>query len=195
VSVDVWAGEFGNAYTERNKSNHFRKYMWHKILWSLPELPGSVLEVGANIGLNLDAIGGILPSCDLLGLEPNISARKQLAYKTVGDTAQEIHLGSRSVDMVFTCGVLIHIHPEELEKVCGEIYRVSDRYIVCIEYFSAKPEEIPYRGCTGLLWKRDFGGFWLDHFSLRTVDYGFFWKRETGLDNLTWWVFEKLGYD
>ena len=42
------------------------------------------------------------------------------------------------------------------------------------------------------LFKRDFGGFWLDNFpDLQVVKYGFSWKRLTGLDNLTWWVFEK----
>ena len=51
---------------------------------------------------------------------------------------------------------------------------------------------IPYRGQEGLLFKRDFGGLWLDSFpSLRTVAYGFAWKRVTGVDNLTWWLFEK----
>ena len=71
-------------------------------------------------------------------------------------------------------------------------YRVTRRYIVCIEYFSDKPEEIPYRGHDGVLFKRDFGGFWIDNFpDLETRDYGFVWKRVTGLDNLTWWVFEK----
>lgn len=50
----------------------------------------------------------------------------------------------------------------------------------------------PYRGHDDRLFKRDFGGYWLDHFSdLWTVAYGFAWKRITGLDNLTWWLFEK----
>ena len=36
------------------------------------------------------------------------------------------------------------------------------------------------------------GGFWLDHLpGLRVIAYGFSWKRLTGLDNLTWWLFEK----
>ena len=42
------------------------------------------------------------------------------------------------------------------------------------------------------LFKRDFGGLWLDTCpDLRVVAYGFAWKRLTGLDNLTWWLFEK----
>ena len=72
------------------------------------------------------------------------------------------------------------------------MYRVSNRYIVCIEYFSDKPEEIEYRGQSGMLWKRDFGSFWMEqHPDLKLLDYGFFWRRATGLDNLTWWLWEK----
>jgi len=44
----------------------------------------------------------------------------------------------------------------------------------------------------GKLFKRDFGGFWWDVFpELTFVDGGFFWKRATGLDDLTWWLFAK----
>jgi hypothetical protein len=94
--------------------------------------------------------------------------------------------------MVFTSGVLIHIHPDHLLPSCSEMFRVAGRYIVCVEYFSDHAEGIQYRGNANVLFKRDFGGFWLDHFDqLALVDYGFFWRRVTGLDNLTWWLFEK----
>ena len=94
--------------------------------------------------------------------------------------------------MAFTSGVLIHIHPDDLLDSMGEIHRVAKRYVVCIEYFSDKPEMIPYRGHDDRLFKRDFGSYYLDNFpDLSVVDYGFSWKRLTGLDNLTWWVFEK----
>ena len=74
---------------------------------------------------------------------------------------------------------------------CHEIYRCVE-FIVCIEYFSAQPQEIVYRGVSEVLFKRDYGGFWVDQFpDLRLIDYGFLWQRATGLDNLTWWLFEK----
>lgn len=62
------------------------------------------------------------------------------------------------------------------------------RYIVLAEYFSVEPEERTYRGQNGLLFKRDFGGFFFDRFAdLKAVDYGFLRPRATGFDNLTWW--------
>ena len=43
-----------------------------------------------------------------------------------------------------------------------------------------------------MLFKRDFGGHWMDLYpDLRLVGNGFFWRRSTGLDNITWWLFEK----
>ena len=100
-------------------------------------------------------------------------------------------LDAEKFDIVFTCGVLIHIHPENLLDAMKEIYRVSKKYIVCAEYFSDKDEEINYHGEDGLLFKKDFGSFYLDNFpNLKLIDYGFSWKRVTGMDNLTWWIFE-----
>ena len=76
--------------------------------------------------------------------------------------------------------------------MADELYRVSRKYIVLAEYFSVEPEERVYRGQSGLLFKRDFGGFFLDRFpDLTLVDYGFFWRRATGLDDLTWWALRK----
>jgi len=190
--IDAWRGEFGNEYTERNIEGSGREIMWQRILNVLPDQPENILEVGANIGLNLDVISGFL-NARLIGLEPNPVARSQIAFESIDGTADLIPLEDNAVEMVFTCGVLIHVPPDNLKKACDEIYRVSSRYIVCIEYFSDKPEEIIYRGQTGLLWKRDFGKFYLDHYDVSLIDYGFFWKEATGLDNLTYFIFEKRG--
>jgi pseudaminic acid biosynthesis-associated methylase len=101
-------------------------------------------------------------------------------------------LQDAAVEFSFTSGVLIHIAPDDLLASCAEIYRVSSRYIACAEYFNPTPVEIEYRGHSGVLFKRDFGGYWLDNFlDLELVDYGFLWRRATGLDDLTWWLFRK----
>lgn len=134
-----------------------------------------------------------------MALEPNPTARRTLtedgvvpAADVMDGFAASIPLPEAAADLVFTCGVLIHIHPDDLQASVREIHRVATRYIVCIEYFSDKPEMIPYRGHQDRLFKRDFGGLYLDLFAdLHVLDYGFAWKRATGLDNLTWWLFEK----
>ena len=106
--------------------------------------------------------------------------------------ATKLPLDDGAVDLAFTSGVLIHVPPDDLETAYGEIHRVATRYILCVEYFSPTPVEIPYRGHEGLLFKRDFGGMWLDLFpGLETVANGFFWRRTTGLDDINWWLFRK----
>ena len=199
----AWTGEFGNAYTERNATNEAeierRIDMWRRVLRPLSDdPPESCLEVGANVGINLRALRA-LRTLEMHALEPNAKAREILledhvvpAEHILSGTAERISLADESIDLVFTSGVLIHVPPECLEAACREMYRVARRYLLTIEYFANEPETKTYRGREGLLFKRDFGAFWLDLFpTLAVVDYGFLWKPATGLDNLTWWLFEK----
>ncbi|MBF0125090.1 MAG: methyltransferase domain-containing protein [Magnetococcales bacterium] len=201
--IAFWRGEFGRAYASRNEvipeRMQPRIHAWARMLTPLVgSPPASILEVGANIGINLRALSQ-LTSATLYAVEPNDLCRQRLitdqvtaAERVMDGTAQTISLPDNSIDLVFTSGVLIHIHPDHLAASCQEMYRVARRYILCIEYFSDKPETIPYRDQQDLLFKRDFGALWLEHYpQLRLLDYGFFWKQVTGLDNLTWWLFEK----
>lgn len=203
AQLDAWRGAFGDAYVERNDMSAgmlaARGAMWTRILQPVADaMPDSILEIGANIGINLAALKS-LTAARLVALEPNAGARKLLKDDNIA-AAADIHDGFASaipladgaVDMAFTSGVLIHISPDDLLASCREIHRVSARYIACIEYFSDTPQEIRYRNQEGLLFKRDFGEFWMSNFAdLSLVDYGFFWRRATGLDNLTWWLFCK----
>ncbi len=193
MTLEAWNGEWGEAYRKR-QSNDLkpREEMWDDIFqwWQMEDLPDSILEVGANVGHNLDAFPY---EAALYGLEPYKVAHRILDEKCVivDGTATDIRMEDGHVDLAFTCGVLIHIPPDDLLKACSEIVRVSRRYVLAIEYFSDKPVEEEYRGLGGMMWKRDFGKFYLDNFDLKTVDHGFFWKESTGLDNLNWWLFEK----
>jgi len=201
--TQFWRGDFGTDYIGRNTREaaavRSRTAMWARILERTSgSPPQSVLEVGSNVGLNLAAISRLLPAA-LHAAEPNSTARGELARSSLLP-AENIHdaIGDAlpypdaAIDMVFTSGVLIHVAPDRLEATCREMHRVSRRYIGCIEYFSTTPEEKSYRGHSAKLFKRDFGGFWWDLFpGLKLVDNGFFWRRTTGLDDLTWWLFEK----
>lgn len=198
-----WRGPFGKTYTQRNLPTddtvRARCVLWSRIMASFGMTPPErILEVGANVGTNLRALR-TMTNATLYGVEPNAHARECLIGDGVVPEANVFDAVASSLpfddgfaDTVFTSGVLIHIHPDDLLTSCAEIHRVSSRYIVSIEYFSDKPEEVPYAGETDKLFKRDFGSYWLDNFDdLRILDYGFAWKRYTRLDNLTWWAFEK----
>lgn len=201
--VDFWRGEFGDAYTGRNVASpeqlQSRRALWAKILsHAIGAPPRSILEIGANLGINLRALRA-LTSARFLAIEPNDKARARLVADGVvneadvrGGIATAIDFPDGVAELAFTSGVLIHIHPDQHEASIREIYRCSSRWLVAIEYFSDTLESIRYRGHQERLFKRDFGGLWLDVFpDLRVAAYGFAWKRITGLDNLTWWLFEK----
>jgi len=203
--IEFWRGEFGNHYLERNTADATnirpRLQLWSQILSRLAgRPPESILEIGANIGINLRTLS-LLTGAELWAVEPNDKARARLVEDGVvpqdrafGGSGADVTLPDASIDLVFTSGVLIHIHPDDLLANCSQMHRVSKRYIGCVEYFSDKPVELKYREHSNKLFKRDFGGFWMDNFpDLQLIDYGFAWKRVTGLDNLTWWIFEKRG--
>ena len=202
--LNFWQGSTGNEYIERNKFEEWKLTpgiaAFQKILQNFKFK--SVLEVGSNIGLNLIYLNRLYcENLDLFAVEPNIAAFNMLTSqpqlinlkKAWNCNAFNLPPEDGSIDLVFTSGVLIHIAPADLQRATDEIVRVANKFVLCIEYFSHKPESIEYRGRDGLLFKRDFGAFYQDTYpELKCRDYGFLWQREFAVfDNLTWWLFEK----
>ena len=201
--LDAWTGHFGDDYVDRNDDTEWRVEAGTRAFQRM--LDGcevnSVLEVGSNIGLNLGYLNNIFDrSVDLYAVEPNRKAYSRLLSKWGGRlkeawncTAFEMPLDDSSIDMVFTAGVLIHVAPDDLGRATDEIVRVARRYVLCVEYFSDKPVEAPYRGKTGLFFKRDFGAFYVERYShLKCIDYGFLWRPEfPSFGDRNWWLFEK----
>ena len=203
TQLDAWRGEFGDRYIDRNETLtevlRMRTRMWAEMLKGTYGVePESILEVGCNIGLNLRAIDR-LSAATLYAVEPNAKARQRViddrvmaAERLHNATGQNLPFSAGEIDMVFSAGVLIHVHPDDLGAVADEMHRVSNRWILVAEYFSTKPESIPYRGRNDLLFKRDFGGFFLDRFDdIEIAADGFQWRRSTGLDDVTWVLFRK----
>lgn len=198
----LWRGKFGSDYALRNTDEDYLpayRMLWARIILALGRIPNTILEVGANTGLNIKALSGLLEEAppEFYAVEPNRRAREELELtglckRVIDGTAQKIDLTDGIADLAFTSGVLIHVPPHELLDACKEIHRCSSKWIVCIEYFNDTPVSIPYRYNTDALWKRDFGSFWMDNFpDLKCLNYGFIWKRETGLDSMNWWIFSK----
>ena len=201
--IDQWRGDFGDTYVDRNpvtdEAIQQRERAFSQILGHIEEQPpAAILEAGANVGINLRALKNVTDA-ELSAIEPNPTARKVLTGDGVIPT-ENIHDADLSklpfedgtFDLVFTSGVLIHVPEAALETAYREMHRVSRGFVLSIEYFSPTPVSIPYRGRDDLLFKRDFGGMWMDLFpDLECVADGFFWKRTTGLDDLNWWLFRK----
>ena len=202
--LKTWSGSFGDDYRQRNDLAQWRIPLAAKAFQQIfknIEI-ASLLEVGSNIGINLAAINSFMNNnVKIYAVEPNKTSHAKLienasvtgVTKAWNCDAFDLPLDDASVDLVFTSGVLIHIHPENLGKAMDEIVRVSGKYVLCMEYFSHLPEEKSYHGQDGLLFKRDFGSYYLDRFeNLECIDFGFLWQRENkAFDNVNWWLFSK----
>lgn len=196
---EFWAGSFGDEYSVRNTGDDWiaaNCALFSKVLGRTRDVR-SVIEFGANIGLNLRALGLLLPESQLAAVEINASAIERL--RTWGRC--EVHSQSiidfepdREYDFVLIKGVLIHIHPDFLQKVYERLYRSSGRYICVVEYYNPTPVALSYRGHADRLFKRDFAGEMLDAYrDLRLVDYGFCYRRDPNFpqDDVTWFLLEK----
>ncbi len=195
----LWATEFGEAYISRNQASTQaiadRTAMFARILQRAGEI-GSVLELGANIGINLHALRNILPEAEFATVEINPAAAEVLrripGLTTINQSLLEF-TAPRRYDLVFTSGVLIHINPEHLPTAYDRMYESSSRYVCIAEYYNPSPVELEYRGAKAALFKRDFAGEMLErHPDLRLLDYGFIYHRDLrGVDDLTWFLMER----
>lgn len=194
---DLWAGEFGDAYVERNReAARGREGFWREIVERTA--PASILEVGCNIGGNLRPLAELAPDAALNGVDVNEIAleiaREAVPSATVARaSAYELPFEDRSIDLVFTTGVLIHLPPEGVESAIDEIVRCSARHVLCGEYFAEAEQEVPYRGEEGALFKRDYGAIYARrHPDLTLLDSGFLGASEnSSWDDVTWWLFER----
>ena len=195
-----WAGAFGDEYVDRNQGDRLlisNTAFFAKLIANTYAVH-SVIEFGANIGLNLMAIKRILPNAMLSAIEINQKAVQQLMriggvqiypmsiLDFVPDTKR---------DLTLIKGVLIHINPEVLPQVYEVLYQSSNRYICIAEYYNPTPVEVTYRGHTGKLFKRDFAGEMLDRYQdLRLLDYGFVYHRDNNFpqDDMNWVLMEKI---
>jgi trans-aconitate methyltransferase len=158
VQLDNWRGDFGNAYTERNIVEPASRKNWFGK--NIPDDVRSVCECGANAGHNLVAIDMARPDIWTVGVEPNASARARAAEAGVQLEAGDIYSlspGAVPFDLVFTSGVLIHVPPHRLDGALSNLYAMSAKYLLAIEYRRDADTMIEYRGYRDMLWAADYG--------------------------------------
>lgn len=197
-----WAGSFGNEYTKRNAGDKIiasNMALFSRIVGRTSGI-SSLLELGSNRGLNLVAIGGVIPGIEMQAVEINEEAAKECAkipnVKVFNGSAFDFAFKDEEYDLTFTKGVLIHIAPDKLNKMYDILYRASRKYILVAEYYNPTPVEVMYRGNEEKLFKRDFAGEILDKYSdLKLLDYGFVYHRDSNFpqDDCTWFLMEKNG--
>lgn len=190
----LWRSTFGQHYTDRNDVERpARITTWRRILAGLEV--ERALEVGCNVGWNLRYLRAAgVPS--VWGVEPQAYAierarRADPTLTLVPGTAFALPFRDRWFDLAFTSGVLIHISPADLPRALDELYRVTARYLVVLEYDHPAEVEVSYRGHDGALWKRDHGAAVAARFpDLRRLSSGPL-GADDGYDDCTFHVFER----
>ncbi len=197
---NFWAFEYANEYISKNSKFNAEKGQdcWRKML-AKAEGINSILECGCNIGRNIEFLNAILPESSKSIIEISKGAFDYVTKKyklnatyngSIVDATFEVPL----FDLVFTSGVLIHVHPDDLLSNMSKIFSFSNKYILFAEYFNREPVMIEYQGKKNRLFKRDFGRLFIQNYPVKLVDYGFHWgyiNDDAGFDDITWWLFEK----
>jgi spore coat polysaccharide biosynthesis protein SpsF len=194
-----WAKQYAHEYIEKNSQfdNEMGVEGWKKILAKAGDIQ-SVLECGCNIGRNIGFLDKVLPNAKKSVIEISEPAFRYVTNKfdinsSFNGAIVDSNL-SPGFDLVFTAGVLIHIHPDDLLANMKKMYDYSGKYILICEYFNRTPVMIEYKGQVNKLFKCDFGRLFIDNFSVTLVDYGFLWGHiydDAGFDDITWWLFQK----
>ena len=195
-----WAGEFGNEYIGRNKSEEYLASNLNFFSKAFNQLgrPKSLVEFGANVGMNLRAIKLLFPNIELSGVEINKAASEELAEfvgkENVFNGTIFDYQPTVKFDVSLIKGVLIHINPEMLSTVYEKLYQSTNKYILIAEYYNPSPVTVNYRGHNDRLFKRDFAGELLEIYNdLELIDYGFTYKRDNAFpqDDITWFLIKK----
>ena len=191
---DLWQGNFGDSYMRRNlHTSEHRGPFWNEIFRTFHVT--SILEIGCNLGANLQWITSLIPPRNVFGIDINKNAlselhRNQPKINVVWCPARDLPFTDQRFDLVFTMGVLIHQPEESLPLVMSEIVRCAKRYILCAEYYSKNTKEVVYHGLSGALFKRNYVTIYKNLFPELTLVKQGFLSKKYGWDDVTYWVFE-----
>ena len=198
---EFWATEFGIEYIERNQGE---KLLASNLVFFTKALKQalnirSILEFGANIGMNIKALQLLKPEASCNAIEINSSAVQELTNLIHKDAIFEGSIFDYNIEKTYDLsmikGVLIHVNPSMLNTVYEKLYLSSNKYILIAEYYNPSPVSIDYRGHKDRLFKRDFAGEFMDKYkNVKLIDYGFDYRRDPNYpqDDITWFLMQKI---
>jgi len=137
---EFWKGEFGQNYILRNQTlkqiNELYKKQTGITVQSIFEdffesfeRSLNILELGCNIGINFTILKN-MGFRNLTGVELNpqaISFAKQNhpELEFINSSIEDFNSSGEQFDLVYTAGVLIHIHPNSLLNITDKITSLS----------------------------------------------------------------------
>ena len=197
---EFWADDYALDYIRKNSDFDLAlgKEAWQKML-ARADKPQSILECGCNIGRNTRVLLDLLPTTAMSVIEISKPAYSHVTAtyplkSAFNGSILDSSFTAETFDLVFTIGVVIHIHPDQLLANMRNMFEYSKKYILIGEYFNRTPVMLEYQGQANKLFKQDFGKLFLQNHRVKLVDYGFLWGHiydQAGFDDITWWLFEK----
>jgi len=179
AQMQIWAGEFGKEYTDRNQASLKDMYSQNIELHGKTNLAiyqealknidrdARILEIGCNIGNQLmclqDAGFKNLYGIELQWYAVGKSKNFIKGVHIIQGTGFDLPFKDSCFDLIYTYGVLIHISPKDLSTIFSEAYRCTKKYVMGFEYHDQELKQLNYRGEKNLLWKTDYSKAYQDH--------------------------------
>lgn len=152
---------------EENLQNEISTFIYHLCIGLGAK---KICEVGCNVGNNLIKF---TEDMTIYGIDMSQHALEKAKstypkFKFQIENIKKTSFSDSFFDLVFTRGVLIHIHPNEVDDVIQELLRISNRWIFNLEYFAEDEKMIDWKRGKNLLWYRNMKKRW-DKFNVRIV--------------------------
>ncbi len=160
---ELWNGKFGDRYTKRNPTLSDFHYVNGKTRLEITksffqDIPrdATILEIGCSTG-NVIQILHDMGFTDVYGIDINGKAidivRAKFPKFIFKRASIEDFAPIMKFDLVYTSGVLIHIHPNNIQMTINKMKTLARKWIFGFEYYSPKEEVVRYSvGC----WSRDY---------------------------------------
>ena len=120
--------------------------------------PHNVLEVGCNYARELKHLQGLTKIYGIDVSTEKISRAK--AYIPDGifrvADASAIPYVSNRFEMVYSSGCFAHTAPEFIQPIMNEIYRVSSKYVLLVEYVGSHLSKNVVGNCKSNAWVHDY---------------------------------------
>jgi ubiquinone/menaquinone biosynthesis C-methylase UbiE len=119
--------------------------------------PRSTLEIGMNYGRELKHLVGLT---ELYGIDKDpVKIEKAKSYCSgsfrVGD-ASALPYESAKFELCYSSGVFLRTPPEDAKQILDELYRVSSKYILLVEYIGSRLSKNVVGNCKVNTWVHDY---------------------------------------